>query len=44
MEALRLDVLMSEIQEHLAYQGLDDAMVEAIDDHRLMITLPSDGR
>lgn len=43
MEPLRLDVLMNEIQEHLAYQGLDEATIEAIDDHRLMITLPSDG-
>lgn len=40
---VKLNILMCEIQEHLAYQGLDEALVEAIGDHRIMITLPESG-
>jgi len=37
---LQVDALVSNIREYLEYQGCDDALIERVDDNRVMITLP----
>lgn len=36
---VRLDDLIVSIREHLQYQGADNALIEKVDDNRIMITL-----
>ena len=36
---LQVDVLVSNIREYLEYQGCDDALIEKVDDNRILITL-----
>ena len=36
---LRLDDLVFSIREYLEYQGCDDALIEKVDDTRIMITV-----
>lgn len=38
-ERLRVNDLISSIQEHLEYQGLD-ALIEKLDENRIVITIP----
>ncbi|OQA53140.1 MAG: hypothetical protein BWY45_03073 [Euryarchaeota archaeon ADurb.Bin294] len=37
---LQVETLISDIREFLMYQGADDALIERVDDNRVMITLP----
>lgn len=36
---LQVDALVSNIREYLEYQGCDDALIEKVDDNRIMITV-----
>ena len=36
---LQVDTLVSNIREYLEYQGCDDALIEKVDDNRILITL-----
>jgi len=36
---LRMDVLVSDIREYLEYQGCYGALIEQVDENRIMITL-----
>jgi hypothetical protein len=36
---LQVDALVSNIREYLEYQGCDDALIEKVDDNRILITV-----
>jgi hypothetical protein len=36
---LQVETLISDIREYLEYQGCDDALIEKVDDNRILITL-----